>query len=160
MLSKQIQILISSISVSLWDREARDGKERKWKKPEGHKKKFLASNQCERTFYQLSDKGLSRRTRLNFCCQTVLWFKTIPIKEERSRTYSFWKLNLYADIHFWIWFCSSGLLAGFDDPKSLCQPKWLRECWVLVFWYHKLPNEQMVALGDWWEKRSVIALKH
>lgn len=54
-------------------------------------KKFLASNQCERTFYQLSDKGLSRRTWLNFCCQTVLWSKTTPIKEERSRTYSFWK---------------------------------------------------------------------
>lgn len=88
MLSKQIQILISFISVSLWETEVRDGKERKKKKTWRTFEKFPANVQCEHTFYQLSDKGLSRRTWLNFCCQTVLWSKTTPIKEERSRTYS------------------------------------------------------------------------
>lgn len=76
------------ISFSVKDREVRDGKERTKKKTWRTFEKFLANVQCKHTFYQLSDKGLSRRTWLNFCCQTVLWSKTTPIKEERSRTVS------------------------------------------------------------------------
>lgn len=136
-----------------WGMERRERKKKTWRTFE----KFPANVQCEHTFYQLSDKGLSRRTWLNFCCQTVLWSKTTPIKEERSWTYSSQKKA--AAIHFWICFCSSGLLLGLD-PKGLCQPKWFYDCWVLVFWYSKLPNQRMVALADWWEKCSVITLKH
>lgn len=158
MLSKQIQILISFISVSLWDREVRDGKGRNKKKTLKDILRIFASDQCEHTFYQFADEGLSRRTWLNFCCQTVLWSKTTPIKEERSRT--FWKKVESVGRHSLLDLVLLLLLVGLDDPKGLCQPKRFYHCWFFVFWYSKLPNQWRAALADWWEKCSVIALKH
>lgn len=137
MLSKQIQILISFIAISLGETEKQWRERRERKKNWRTFEKFLANVQCEHTFYQFSDKGVISRTWLNFYCQIILWSKTTTIEEERVLHHS-WKL------------CESCI-----RPLTFVSALFLFfSVWFLVLCvYRKLPNQWVVALADWWEKK-------